>query len=79
MSKQPEIAEPRRIVDGETRSANVRRWYFVCLTCNAKWFAMKQEMPCPRCFTAARSRERLTPPWLSPSVRPDSSPDSRQS
>lgn len=79
MSKQPEITEPHRIADGETRSADRRRWYFVCLTCNAKWFAMKQEMPCPRCFTPVCSRERLTPPWLSPCVRQQNSSDSRQS
>ena len=79
MNKPPDIDESRRIDDRETLIADRRRWYFVCLTCNAKWFAGEQEMPCPRCFTAARSRERLTPPWLSPAISSDNPPHTRKS
>jgi Zn finger protein HypA/HybF involved in hydrogenase expression len=42
-----------------------RRWYFVCLNCEAKWFSPVREMECPRCENPVRSGERLTVPWLS--------------
>ncbi len=45
----------------ELRSA--LEWYFVCVTCEAKWFSSKKESLCPRCMTRATSRERLMPPW----------------
>jgi hypothetical protein len=37
--------------------------YFVCRACDAKWFGKRSSMPCPRCFTAARSHTRLLIPW----------------
>jgi rubrerythrin len=42
----------------------VRRWYFVCQTCDAKWFHLDQRSTCPRCQAESESRERLVPPWL---------------
>jgi len=38
-------------------------WYFVCVTCSAKWFAETQRTHCPRCQTPAVSVQRITPPW----------------
>ena len=49
----------------QSREADHRRWFFVCPRCEAKWFALEQKVPCPRCSTKVCSRERLAPPWLS--------------
>ena len=65
MIKLPESNQPRKADRHDPLRADRRRWYFVCFRCNAKWFAEEQEMPCPRCCLTVRSRERLTPPWLS--------------
>jgi excisionase family DNA binding protein len=43
--------------------------YFVCETCNAKWFAPEELRPCPRCGALAASSERAQSPW-SISARP---------
>jgi len=37
--------------------------YFVCMACNAKFFAQVSKLPCPRCGSAYTSRERIEPPW----------------
>jgi hypothetical protein len=37
--------------------------YFVCESCNAKWFAKKDLMQCPRCGELNSSREDIVPPW----------------
>ena len=58
----------------QSREADHQRWYFVCPKCEAKWFALEQKMPCPRCSVEVRSRERITPPWLSSPVSAHSSP-----
>jgi hypothetical protein len=39
------------------------KWYFVCVTCNAKWFANGQLIVCPRCGELTVSTEQFTPPW----------------
>ena len=46
------------------RTDDLRRWYFVCLYCGAKWFAEQRQMQCPRCGTPHRSQEQLVPPWV---------------
>jgi hypothetical protein len=56
----PLIEEPKN------GCANNRRqvpFYFVCLVCEAKWFAETQRSTCPRCRTSRLSNEQLTPPW----------------
>lgn len=45
------------------RPASPLRWYFVCSTCNAKWFHIHREHPCPRCGAPVAAKERLIPPW----------------
>ena len=60
----------------QSREADHRRWYCVCPRCEAKWFALEQKVPCPRCSTKVRSRERLTPPWLSAPASHHSPPQS---
>lgn len=37
--------------------------YFVCETCNAKWFCEPELRRCPRCGALAASRENIAPPW----------------
>lgn len=39
--------------------------YFVCETCNAKWFAETNVAPCPRCGTVRQSNINIKPPWES--------------
>jgi hypothetical protein len=38
-------------------------WYFVCLACDAKWFAESSRARCPRCSDSNTSTEQITPPW----------------
>jgi hypothetical protein len=38
-------------------------WYFVCDRCNAKWFAAKKSMRCPRCGRRESSDEQFFFPW----------------
>ena len=47
-------------------SDDSEHYYFVCRRCNAKWFAVKRRVACPRCSAVAQSRERLRPPWRKP-------------
>ncbi len=42
----------------------LKRWYFVCECCDAKFFSIQQEANCPRCLQVCRSAERVIPPWL---------------
>jgi hypothetical protein len=37
--------------------------YFVCESCNAKWFQKGELSSCPRCGTLAGSRDDIAPPW----------------
>lgn len=37
--------------------------YFVCEMCNAKWFAERELMQCPRCGSLAASTEKKPIPW----------------
>jgi hypothetical protein len=39
------------------------KWYFICVTCNAKWFGDSQLMVCARCGELTVSIEQFTPPW----------------
>jgi hypothetical protein len=43
----------------------MKPWYFVCMTCNAKWYSRQAACACPRCGTPHQSHERMTPPWES--------------
>ena len=45
-----------------TRGDDQTRWYFVC-ECNAKFFADRKQVCCPRCGQLRKSRERIVPPW----------------
>lgn len=40
------------------------RWYFVCSNCEAKAFATKAFLACPRCGASLESTEMQMPPWL---------------
>lgn len=40
------------------------RWYFVCSNCEAKAFATKAFIACPRCGASLESTEMQKPPWL---------------
>lgn len=40
------------------------RWYFVCLRCDAKFFARSRQVDCPRCRQSITSKEKLIPPWF---------------
>lgn len=41
----------------------VKRWYFVCKACDAKWFAWMSIFYCPRCGRLTMTRERYAAPW----------------
>jgi len=47
----------------EGEDAGSLRWYFVCPSCNAKWFHTLPRHPCPRCGMAVAAADRLVPPW----------------
>jgi hypothetical protein len=38
-------------------------YYFVCVRCDAKWFARLPRVMCPRCEQWCSSREQRRPPW----------------
>ena len=48
---------------GEDKAAGARRWYFVCPSCNAKWFHNLQRHACPRCGTVVVAADKIVPPW----------------
>jgi len=37
--------------------------YFVCETCNAKWFSNTELSQCPQCAALSASNENVVPPW----------------
>ena len=47
----------------EGRAASPLRWYFVCPSCDAKWFHTLPRHPCPRCGMVVAAGDRLVPPW----------------
>ena len=51
----------------------LERFYFVCGQCEAKWFADRSDVCCPRCGRDATSTERLVPPWQPVPIRNDAS------
>jgi len=46
---------------------------FVCMRCNAQWFARVDAMRCPRCNHKSVSDEQLDPPWRNYSERRNAS------
>lgn len=42
----------------------MNRWYFVCSTCSAKWFADQQLALCPRCGGMQSTTELTAVPWF---------------
>ncbi len=54
------------MIDASSKSPPAATYYFVCSTCNAKWFSARAQDLCPRCGQRAVACERLTPPWLIP-------------
>ena len=60
------------MIGASSKSPPAATYYFVCATCNAKWFAAMARARCPRCDARALSGERQTPPWLRHAARPKS-------
>lgn len=38
-------------------------WYHLCRRCEAKWFAPRRKMRCPRCGRMSKSPIPMRPPW----------------
>jgi hypothetical protein len=55
--KQPRSPVP------ETEPQASQRWYFICPSCNAKWFHCLSRHPCPRCERTVSAGARVVPPW----------------
>jgi putative RNA 2'-phosphotransferase len=46
-----------------------QQWHFVCLDCNAKFFAPALYLRCPRCGQEIRASVKAVPPWRSRAAR----------
>jgi DNA-directed RNA polymerase subunit RPC12/RpoP len=42
----------------------IRKWYFVCMKCTAKFFAPDNRRNCPRCGWSCLSFLKIIPPWI---------------
>ncbi len=51
------------MIDTRAQLVPARSFYFVCVMCNAKWFAKQTHCGCPRCGRSSISHEQQVLPW----------------